>query len=451
MLPIIIAATFLSRILFLDQFPPSLNWDEASLGYNAYSILKSGRDEWGVAFPSIFRAFGDYKLPGYVYFSVLPTFLFGLSPISTRFTSALFGTILVFTTYYITKKMIGHWSLRIGHWAAILAALSPWSWFLSRIALEANLAASIFSVGLALYFSRLSPIVTTLFLTLPVWIYNSYRIFVPLFLIPLFFLRRSRISIITALIVLLPMFGQMLLSSGQARFKWVTILDSAAIGELEYLRNTSQSPYKNLFYNRYSYLIFHVSKNYLNHFNPVFLFTSGSTNYQFNIPNQGLIFLVFAPFFYLGIYQIFKHKNYFLIAWLLLAPIASSITKDSPHVLRSITFLPLPFILIAKSLSQIKSKILFVIILLLSLPSAICYLRSMSTYRNNYAWSFQYGTKQLSDYIVQHQTEYDEVLITKKSGEPHIFLLYYQKINPNDYRTDPNLNRYLRSDWYWVD
>jgi len=30
-------------------------------------------------------------------------------------------------------------------------------------------------------------------------------------------------------------------------------------------------------------------------------------------------------------------------------------------------------------------------------------------------------------------------------------LLFYLKWDPAKYRTDPNLNRYFRSDWYWVD
>ncbi|MBI2009816.1 MAG: hypothetical protein HYS86_01425, partial [Candidatus Chisholmbacteria bacterium] len=33
------------RLSLLGQNPPGLYWDEVSLGYNAYSILKTGRDE----------------------------------------------------------------------------------------------------------------------------------------------------------------------------------------------------------------------------------------------------------------------------------------------------------------------------------------------------------------------------------------------------------------------
>jgi len=447
-LSLFLVLSLVIRVIFLSHFPPSLNWDEASLGYNAFSLLKTGHDEWGIALPSIFRAFGDYKLPGYVYFSVLPTAILGLNSPSTRISSVIFGIVLVLSTFLLAGK-------KSSLWAALIATFSPWSWFLSRIALEANVAAGIFSLGMVLYFTSFSSILTTLFLTLPVWVYNSYRVFVPLILIPLWIINRKRISLITALVILLPMFSQMFLASGQARYKWVSIIDSGAIGQIIDLRNSSKFIYPNLFYNRYTFFVFQFSKNYINHFSPQFLFTSGSTNYQFNIPNQGLIYLIFAPFFYWGIFELFKERNQktaqILLSWLLIAPIASSITKDSPHVLRSITFLPLPFILIAHQLSKIKTKLLLLLLSLVFLVSGINYFNSLIEYSSKYSWSWQYGYSQLVSYVSQHQGSFDQVIITKKYGEPHIFFLYYQKINPFTYRFDANLDRYFRSDWYWVD
>ena len=59
------------RFSVISKVPPSLNWDEVSHGYNAYSILKTGKDEWGVLLPTIFRAYGDYKLPVYIYITAI--------------------------------------------------------------------------------------------------------------------------------------------------------------------------------------------------------------------------------------------------------------------------------------------------------------------------------------------------------------------------------------------
>ncbi|MEK7118952.1 MAG: glycosyl transferase, partial [Patescibacteria group bacterium] len=60
---------FFLRFYNATQIPPSLSWDEVSIGYNAYSILKTGRDEFGRFLPlDAFVAYGDYK-------PVLPIYL----------------------------------------------------------------------------------------------------------------------------------------------------------------------------------------------------------------------------------------------------------------------------------------------------------------------------------------------------------------------------------------
>ena len=67
------------RLFRLGSIPPSLHWDEPSWGYNAYSILKTGRDEYGRLMPLVFKAFGDYKSAIYVYLTTLSVGVFGLN------------------------------------------------------------------------------------------------------------------------------------------------------------------------------------------------------------------------------------------------------------------------------------------------------------------------------------------------------------------------------------
>ena len=64
---LIVIAGFL-RIYKIATVPPGLNQDETAIGYNAYSILVTGRDEWGEKYPLYFKSFGDYKLPIYIYY-----------------------------------------------------------------------------------------------------------------------------------------------------------------------------------------------------------------------------------------------------------------------------------------------------------------------------------------------------------------------------------------------
>ena len=111
---------FLLRFYRLNEYP-ALNADEAALGYNAYSLLKTGHDEWGVAFPAIFRAFGDYKLPGYVYLAVPAVKLFGLTVPGVRLPSALAGTMLIFVTYLLARAFFS--DTRISLLASFLVAV----------------------------------------------------------------------------------------------------------------------------------------------------------------------------------------------------------------------------------------------------------------------------------------------------------------------------------------
>ena len=89
---VIIVLAFILRIYRLDQVPPSLYWDEASLGYNAFSISQTLRDEHGVfCLLPILPLFGDYKPVGYIYAIVPFIKLFGLSEIAVRLPRPLQG------------------------------------------------------------------------------------------------------------------------------------------------------------------------------------------------------------------------------------------------------------------------------------------------------------------------------------------------------------------------
>src|SRR3989338_673758 len=101
---IIILATIL-RFYQIGQIPPSLDWDETAHGYNAYSILKTGRDEYGYKFPFSFRSFDDYKPPIYTYLVVPSVAIFGLNDFAVRFPSAALGTLAVIFTYLMVKEL----------------------------------------------------------------------------------------------------------------------------------------------------------------------------------------------------------------------------------------------------------------------------------------------------------------------------------------------------------
>ncbi len=157
----IIFIAIIFRFYALGKIPLSLYWDEAAVGYNAYSILLTGKDEYGNLLPLLFRSFEDYKMPAYVYLTVIPVKLFGLTEFSIRFVSAFAGVIAVLLTYLLTRtlltqffnsKILGEQSNAIALLASFLLAISPWHLQFSRTGFEANVALTAVLAGLYFFF-----------------------------------------------------------------------------------------------------------------------------------------------------------------------------------------------------------------------------------------------------------------------------------------------------------
>ncbi len=466
------------RLYGISQYPPSLNWDEISHGYNAYSILKTGKDEWGATLPVIFRAYGDYKLPAYIYLTAISEALFGLNPFSVRLVSVLAGILTVFFTYLLTRKLFGQKPAIV---ASFLVAVEQWTFFLSRGAFEANLCIFFIVAGVYFFLKSINSakylVLSIIFLGLSVWTYNSARIFVPLLLIVLFLIYRKElillfrkskklmiIDCLLLVIFLAPMLFQLLNPAGQARYGKVAIIDEGAIAKINQDRNSSKiAPViSKIIYNKGTYFTVNFAKNWFSYFSPEFLFLKGGSQYQFSIPNHGLIFLVNIPFFLLGIIFLIRKKtkeSFLVLSWFLIAPIPGSLTREAPHVLRAITMLPVPMMLTAIGLLFFLDKIpgkfkLATILIYSTIIFALLgsYLKIyFLNYARDYSWSWQYGYKEAVNYIKENYSKYDEIIITKKYGEPHEFLLFYWPWDPDKFRNNQNLIRFFQSDWYWID
>jgi 4-amino-4-deoxy-L-arabinose transferase-like glycosyltransferase len=177
-LPGIILLAFLLRVVALGKLPAGFTPDEASFGYDAYSLLKTGRDQWGHFFPLVLESFGDFKPPLYAYLAMPSVAIFGLTKFATRLPNALFGTVAVYIVYLLVKEILsrsdklclslhfvslqndrkkdGNQSLitnyqSLASMSAALLAISPWHIMLSRGAFEANLTTFLLPFGVLLF------------------------------------------------------------------------------------------------------------------------------------------------------------------------------------------------------------------------------------------------------------------------------------------------------------
>ncbi|MDO8638544.1 MAG: glycosyltransferase family 39 protein [Candidatus Daviesbacteria bacterium] len=469
------------RIFNLSTNPPALNWDEVSHGYNAYSILKTGSDEWGQIFPlTNFRAYGDYPLTLYMYLTMPWIIIFGLNEFSIRLTAAIFGSLMVLLIFFMTKQFTGN--VKIALLSAFLIAISPWSILTSRQVLQSTPAIFFLTLGILLFFKGLKKskwlIFSGLSFGLSAYGYHNTRILVYPLIIILFLLyrrnlfnfKKTLLMVGLILVVMAIPIGLAFLSNEvSARAVWVGILDQGAVNHINELRGSSTlpGPLPIILYNKPLYFIEKTVSNYIGYFNPIFLGFSGGSQYQFSIPGLGIVYPIELVPFYLGIVLLFLNflKNIqlrFLLIWLLFAPLPAAVTRDESQVVRSTIMLPVFYLVTALGLEKIAdfftkfnkklSSVFMVAFIFISLILfANFYTNYFTDYRVKYSFAWQYGYKKVANFIKENNNKYNTFYITKKYGEPHEFLLFYLQYDPQKYKTDPNLIRYNRSNWFWVD
>lgn len=476
---VIILVAFILRLYKITEIPPSLNWDEVSIGYNAYSVLKTGRDEWGVFLPVHFKSYGEYKLPGQIYLSIPGVYLFGLNELGVRVTPVVYGTITVMVTFFLGRAIFA--SSVAGLASAFLLSISPWHIQLTRASFESSLATFFVTIGIWFlirgFKSKKWLIMSMIPFALSVFTYNSARIFTPLFLaiILLIYWRKLvkfkkfiSVSIALFLILLIPLTPYLLSGERSARYKLVSITDEPGlIPRINENRGNSKlpSPLPRLIHNKVTYISFYFTRNYLAHFTPQFLFLTGAPHKQHHVQNMGQLYLFQAPFLLIGLWGLFKYKQRFkglLLSWLFLAFVPVSVTGDSiPHALRTLIAAPFyqlvsafGFVIILKNLKKISfvfKIFLCTVTFLIIVSSLIYYLNQYyNIYPENYSRDWQYGYKQVVDYIRDHQDEYDMIVFTRHYGEPHMFTLFYLNYDPAKYQNDPSLVRFETFDWVRV-
>ena len=464
----------LSRFLSLSKLPPSLNWDEISHGYTAYSLLTTGKDQWGLSWPLFnTRAYGDYPTMVNIYLTIPSIIIFGLTPLATRLPSAICGFVLIPLAYFIAKKLFNN--KNIATISAFLTLISPWTFFPSRAVFQSTVAQAflLFAIALFLYRqkSKLYIYLCTICAGISMYAYHNTRIFIPSFILGLlvFFYKSIKLSktnvlaLLLFLVFLVPQVINLASPGSQARSRWVFLINPASINEINNLRNSfSNQKIAKYIYNKPTYLGFNIAKNYANFFNPIPLFFTGTQNHQFSVPGFGLLFSICLPFFYLGLINTIrtwqKPNSKIMLLWLFTGLIPASVTYGDYPVIRMMSILPLPLFFVADGMVILTSyfakyqKIINVIIILILTIQATLYYRNYTTYYfQKYSASWQYGYQQTVDYLKINYSNYDHIYFTKNYGEPHEFILFYWPWNPQRFQVDPQLSWNFHADWYWVD
>lgn len=455
----------LLRIHSLSSLPPGPEWDEASVGYNAYSIATTGKDEWGHLLPTIFEAFGDYKNPLYIYSTALFVKFLGLNLFSLRLTAALSGAIAILLIYGIawelTKKK------EIALISAFMTAISPPAIFFSRIAGDGM----ILSAGLILagiYFELRSLRTQSLkdallahsFLIVSLFAYNLARVLSPILMIafvgfnfmnPL----RKRLPYFIFVTITVAVAGIIIFSQakvgGASRISYVGIFgsDKSSVLEVNQLRQDEQnSKRSHLLFNKATLYSITLLNNYTEHFGSDFLtsFHNQSVVFESFYP---LLTLLFYPLYLYGIYLAIKNfttekdkrKKYaylLLIAWIALSPIPSAITEGAPSAKRYLGSLGSQAILVSMALfslyewGQKQGKMIGLFSLTFFFLLCV-YLNQTFTYINDFFGPYAtthrtlYAGKEnaVGSFVAVHYKDYDAFIYSHQlTGFPYIYPVF---------------------------
>lgn len=455
MIVILLAATFL-RLYKLQTDPPSLFGDELDLGYQAYSILKTGRDYQGNFMPIHFHSLAEWRTPLYLYSAVPTVAIWGISPLGTRVPAAIFGVLSVLAIYLLAKELAKNEN--VGLLAAALMAVSPWSLQYSRAGFEATEMIFLLIMGLWLFLKSLHQPkwlwLSVACLVFTPWVYSTAKLFTPILLIFLFILFRKEIlklgkkylisAVIAGLIVGVPIAYSSLFGGGAQRFNYISIFadptTESSIGSSRELTartrgetgaGLSPSFVDKVVYNKFTYWGGNFIKNYLSAFSTDFLFIKGDPNPRQSI-GIGELYRIEIIALFLGVIFFFTSKMIdkkmkILIGFLILsAPIPSAITVDGGnHATRLILLLPVLIFLVSYGwvslFGMFKGKPKTFAISLTILLYALSIFFYLNEYYTVYPWNserwWHYGWGPAISEIKSIDSNYDRVFISM-SGEP---------------------------------
>ena len=459
------------RLTALSRYPVGFNADEAALGYNAYSLLTTGRDEHGHLWPINLESFGDFKPALYAYLLIPFIKVFGLSEFAVRLPSALAGIFSVWLIYLLTKELFtspsspppesgGGWGVvqKIPVIAAFMLAISPWHLHFSRGAWEVNLATTFILSGVYFFIlyqknhTFLNFEFCVLSFALSMYTYQSTRIIAPLLGLGLALMyfkslirypKQLLLAFLTLVFILSPLMLSIIRSDASSRLSGVGLLaDDGPVNRVNQLRgqhSALNSLLSRELHNRPVIYTIQFMKNYLDHFNGDFLFITGDLIPRNRIPETGLLYLTDFLLLVLGVFYLFRRSRphtRIIWLWLAVAPVASALTFQTPHALRAQN-LVIPLTIISTAgiyfiISKARySKALLLLLFTIYTFQFTRYLHQYYIhYPQTYPYAWEYGFKELVSYVESVKDGYDQILVTDKYDQPYILFLWYSRYPP---------------------
>ena len=447
---LVVIFSFISLFLFLYKLttvPPCLNADETTNAYDAYSILKTGKDQYGNFLPLRFKSFGDYKLPLLTYLTIPFIKIFGLNELGIRLVNLPFVFLYPLLIYFLINEFFN--KKIVAFFGSFLISVNLGLFLIARQAHEGYLTTFFLSLTTLFFIKFLKRknffyfIFFNIAIFLSLFSYHFARLWFGFyFLIFVFLLIKKQINF-KHLFILIIVSGIFLITDfiyQPTRVNNLLFFKSEGFkAKIKELKIESRFPF---LFNEITIGGKQIINSYLNYLSANFLVINGDANHRFGYPEMGPITPIEYFLILIGLYYLFKNKEkwrYFILFLLLFSPISGSLTWADKSITRTL-FIFIPIIIISSyggyNLFKNNQKIFY-----LGLLGFLFFLfYNWNFYLFHYPKratvirSWQCGYKEMVDYVKENYNKFNKFYITKKNGQPYIYLLFYLKYSPEKYQ-----------------
>ncbi len=471
---IIFLIALVLRLYKLGSIPGTFQEDEVLSGYVGRYIVQNGKDIYGNPWPLLyFNKFGDYYIVLPMYLIGLSTYIFGVSEFAVRFPAALLGSLVVYPLFLLARWMFN--SKSTGYIAALLIAITPWHWVLSRAIVEGIIGSTIFLAGIVMLLNYLrseklkSIVISSVLFLVCYMIYHPFRLYVPLIFLPLYFLfqlykdkKMLRTVLIINAVFFLLTFYISTTPWGSGRFTQTSIFSDISGVEIK----TQQQIFNmgnghlleaRIFHNKVVGYSREFIKQYLTYFSPQFLFLQGGAESRYDVPEQGLLYMSYLIYFIVLAVPFFKRPSqpdsryiYYLLYLILLAPIPAAFTYvGAPNIHRAALLGVLLIIPASYGMyTMLQSRYRFILIpfvMILLVGEVIYFWHQYRTQADIYtSMRRNDGFKELVLYAQANKNQYDEVFLPAE-GNTALYYLFFTHDFSADYsaqfQTDAHIDR----------
>ncbi len=457
----IIAVTALCLIslalnLFQKQTTQAcFNADEAAHGYNAYSILKTGRDEYGQPFPIRFKSFGEYKMPLYSYISIPFIAAFGLTVDSVRAPNMVASLIFPIAIYMLASALFRRRSIALI--ACTIATFSLGLHSVGRHAHEVYIStlAMVFALGFFVHAIDRKTwkwvIATILSLAIAMLGYQAGRIYALCFLFVAWVLvmRKTfpmKYALAMSIAVFILFIPDLFFAPARVNSLFYFNSEGLHLKVLEY-RTEGGNP---IFFNKATVALRDIVLKHAQYYAPQFLVERGDLNYRFGYQDMSMVNIVTYGFFLIGLFHIFRNprqNSLIFLLFLIVAPVAGSLSWADISITRTLFLLPLIHVAAAVGIYHSATSKIWQ-----AHPSVGRYVMIFCVGAYGFyqlmTWQiFLYHYPNRDEVIVAQQCGYAEVgkylndhpnfknvYISKAAGQPYIYTLFFTKFDPDTYQ-----------------